>query len=74
MVFLFLFHSMNADRVPGEGALPYKEDGVLFVPFRGYKPILVPLRVFNHKRFTLAVGFRVLSQRQKFIIGDNVLF
>ena len=49
----------------GGGGFPYKKHGVLVVPFRGLKGVLVPLRVFSLKRSTagaLAVPFRVLSR------------
>jgi len=45
------------------GGLPHKRTGVLFVPFRGYKEVLVS--------FVVSLG--VLSGKKN-MAGDNVLF
>ena len=68
----FLVRETGATKVrlkfPGRGGgnSYVKRTGVLVVPFRGQKVVLVPLRVFSLKRSTagaLEVPFRVLSRK-----------
>ena len=64
----------NVDRY-NPGSSMEKGRGVRVVSFRGYRAVLIPLRVFTLKSSTATafdVPFRVLSRKK--MVGDHAVF